>query len=63
MSANEAEREVFWMLSPLTCAFEPLTRRRVERDIFAEDFGGAAAPDGDGTENRVGNTARCTCCN
>lgn len=53
---------VYLMSSNLMAyAFEPVMRRRVERPVFAEVEGAAAAPDGDDSEERVGNPLQCKC--
>lgn len=54
MSEDEAELENIWMSKRMAYVFEPLTRQRVARPISAEDCGGVAAPDGDGTKERAG---------
>lgn len=54
MSEDGAELENIWMSKPMAYVFEPLTRQKVARPIFAKDCGGVAAPDGDGTKERAG---------
>uniref|UniRef100_A0A667YRC4 P2X purinoreceptor 7 intracellular domain-containing protein n=1 Tax=Myripristis murdjan TaxID=586833 RepID=A0A667YRC4_9TELE len=61
MSEDEAERNIFLPSHPLAYACEPVRRRAVERPVSAEGEGVAAAPGGDGSEERVGNTSWCTC--
>ncbi len=61
MSEDEAERVYLVSSNAMAYAFEPVMRRRVERPVFAEDEGAAAAPDGDGSEERFGNTSWCKC--
>lgn len=57
MSEGEAEKVIFTLHNPMAYALEPLTGRRIERPVFAEDEGAAAALGRDGSKERVGNTS------
>lgn len=50
--------------NPVAYAFEPLTRRRIERDQFLRRLVEVQRlRKGDGNEERAGSTSWCPCCN